>query len=129
MNAASQPAAASPLEAPAVLAAQVATCVTRTELAVKASERAADQSVKNGELIQAMHGTLKRMAADHASLRHGVPASWTGRGLMIAIAAVVGSVAASASFMACYQPQINRAERAAERIERAVTSPAPSAAR
>lgn len=120
MNAASNPTVSpSPLTTPEALSAKVDRCITRTELAITASERAADQSVKNGQMIAEMHGTLKRFAADHTSLRHGIPASWPGRLIMIGVAAAVGAITASGSMLACSHRERLATERAADRVEHA----------
>jgi hypothetical protein len=87
------PGSAGPVTLEAI-AANVQTCIARTELAGKHAERAADAAERSERLIGDIKRAVQRQASDYAWLRHGIPASWVGRFAMVGAAAVIGAVSA-----------------------------------
>lgn len=75
------------------LSAKLDLSITRSEVAAGHAERAALAAERTEKAIGLMSDALKRIANDHASLRHGVPASWAGRFALVGFAAMCGVMA------------------------------------
>ncbi len=104
----SQTAAAEPSESPGpatleAIAANVQTCIARTEIAGRHAERAADAAERTEALVGEIKRAVQRQASDYAWLRHGIPASWVGRFAVIGTAAIVGAISAIV-VVACGHP-------------------------
>ncbi len=93
VSSADAPGAAGPVSLEAI-AANVQTCVSRTELAVREAQRGADAAERTERLVGEIKRAVQRQASDYAWLRHGIPASWFGRVALVGSAAAVGAVCA-----------------------------------
>lgn len=83
-----------------VLSAKMDMCITRAEVAAVHAERAGDASARTEVLAREMKTVLTKIATDHVSLRHGIPASWSARLAFVGVAALFGALA-SLSVAAC----------------------------
>lgn len=86
------------------IAAKLDICITRTEVAIRNSDRAASAAERTEAHVATMKRIVLRVQNDQTSMRYGFPTTWAGRVAIVIAAALAGAVAAGVTVGACVQP-------------------------
>lgn len=92
--------ASNPIHSDADLVGLCQTTARRVELAYKEATAGREAAEEGRDLTKKLVKSMQNIAADHAWMRHGVPASWPGR-FVIAALGGVGATIFSTIVSAC----------------------------